>query len=404
MKFQAKFIILSAIVASVFACTKKAEEPSNNVASGNFAPMLPEVPYDYMANSQLVGTGLNVTLDNDIITLGRVLFYDKALSFNNNISCGSCHFQDKGFADNVQFHKGVFGNTLKRNTLSISGNAVNMFWDGRSSSMRDLVLRPIANHDEMVQDPNALVSKLKQIQYYRELFIKAYNSSTIDLIGVENALAAFCISILPNNSKFDKGISSLFIPGIGFESNLANSNIKLATLSSVENQGMNLFFGKARCSTCHHPQQGGSTYGGFTPSTSFANIGLDVTYTDNGLGSITNNEGNNGKFKIPNLKNVALTAPYMHDGRFKTLEEVIDHYNSGIKPNSNLSPKLFSQPLTTDQLILLDVENITPALGAATPARLGLTNDEKVALVAFLKTLTDEELRRDVKFSNPFGM
>lgn len=123
--------------------------------AANYGPMLPDEPYDYLANPQLgSGFGFNLSLDNNIITLGRVLFYDKSLSFNNNISCGSCHFQDKGFADNVQFHKGVFGNTLKENTLSITGNAVNMFWDGRSSSMKDLVLKPIANHDEMVQDPN----------------------------------------------------------------------------------------------------------------------------------------------------------------------------------------------------------------------------------------------------------
>lgn len=133
----------------------------------------------------------------------------------------------------------------------------------------------------------SLISKIKQINYYPALFEKAYNSEVIDLKGVENALAAFCVAILPNNSKFDQGVltSSNFMSQ-DFEFDLGNSSTSLSSLNIVENKGMNLFFGKARCSTCHHPQQSGSTYGGFTPTTSFANIGLDLEYTDNGLGSL----------------------------------------------------------------------------------------------------------------------
>jgi cytochrome c peroxidase len=402
MLLNSKFFIILGITISVYACSKKSEEPVSAQAA-NYGPVLPETPYDYMANPLLdFGFGFNLQINNDIITLGRVLFYDKALSFNNNISCGSCHFQDKGFADNVQFHKGVFGNTLKRNTLSITGNAFNMFWDGRAKGMKELVLKPIANHDEMVQDPQALISKLKQINYYQKLFMNAYNSNVIDLKGVENALAAFCVAILPNNTKFDKGIDAFAFSGMGTNTDLSNSNAKLYTLNSIENQGMNLFFGKARCATCHHPQEGGTTYGGFSTTTTFANIGLDIEYADKGLGSLTNVASNNGKFKIPNLKNVALTAPYMHDGRFKTLEEVVDHYNAGIKPSVELSPKLYSQALTPDEIMLFDEQNIIPLVQNTNPVRLGLTADEKVALVAFLKTLTDEELMRDIKFSNPF--
>lgn len=397
MKLKTRVLLVLVTSVSIFACTKKSDDTAP-IVNGTTGPNLPKETYNYLANSQLSPGSLNLQLSNDIITLGRVLFYDKALSFNSNMSCGSCHFQDKGFADNVRFHKGVFGNTLKRNTMSISGNGVLMFWDGRANSMKDLVLRPIANHDEMVQDPNALVNKIKQLSYYNELFTKAYGPNEIDLANIENALAAFCVALLPSNTKFNIGLQAVSLP-FGF--NEVDTTVNLFNLSAVENQGLKLFFGKARCGTCHHPEEGGSTYGGSSP-TPFANIGLDLVYSDNGLGALVGNANLNGKFKVPNIKNVALTAPYMHDGRFNTLEEVVEHYNSGMKPNPNLSPKLFQNPLSDVDIFLLEEQSVNPNAGPITPAKLGLTIAEKAALVAFLKTLTDEQLARDIKFSNPF--
>jgi cytochrome c peroxidase len=400
MKTKYRFLFIGILTVSIYACTKKEDKSALSTTS-NIGPALPVQAFDYLSNPLLNtgGFGFNLQLTNNTITLGRVLFYDKALSFNNSISCGSCHFQDKGFADDVRFHKGVFGNTLKRNTMAITGNGAAMFWDGRASDMQDLVLKPIANHDEMVQDPNALINKIKQLSYYKELFKKAYNSENVDLKGIENALAAFCVAILPSNTKFDAGVSSLVSPP--FMNSLVDSTTSLFNLTAQENKGLALFFGKARCASCHHPDQGGSTYGSFS-STNFANIGLDLTYNDNGVGALINISAQNGVFKIPNLKNVALTAPYMHDGRFNTLEEVVEHYNSGIKANTNLNPRLFKNKLTEFELFQLEEQNGSQNLGPVVPVRLGLSPDEKTALVAFLKTLTDEQLAKDIKFSNPF--
>jgi cytochrome c peroxidase len=404
MKLNHKIIVVFVLSILVYACKKKSEEIPNSTVGVNSGPILPSEPYNYLANPILAANNFNfdIILTNNTITLGRVLFYDKALSFNNSISCGTCHFQDKGFADNVRFHKGVFGNTLKRNTMAISGNGTAMFWDGRSENMKDLVLRPVSNHDEMVQDPHVLVNKIQQISYYKDLFKKAYASDTIDLEKIENALTAFCVSIIPNNSRFDQGVSAFNNINQGI---FGENTITLFNLSAKENKGLNLFFGKARCAQCHNPGEGGATYGGDPTSAlggSFANIGLDLDYTDNGVGTINNAVSQNGSFKIPNLKNVALTAPYMHDGRFNSLEEVVEHYNSGIKGNTYLSPFLYQRALTETELFLLFQQNISPSLGTNQPVKLGLNVEEKSALVAFLKTLTDEELRKDVKFSNPF--
>ena len=404
MKLNHKIIVVFVLSILVYACKKKSEEIPNAAVGVNSGPILPSEPYNYLANPILAANNFNfdIVLTNNTITLGRVLFYDKALSFNNSISCGTCHFQDKGFADNVRFHKGVFGNTLKRNTMAISGNGTAMFWDGRSDNMKDLVLRPVANHDEMVQDPNVLVNKIQQINYYKDLFRKAYASDTIDLEKIENALTAFCVSIIPNNSRFDQGVSAFNNNNQGI---FGDNTITLINLSAKENKGLNLFFGKARCFQCHEPSSGSGTYGA-NPSLPiggpFANIGLDLDYADNGVGNINNTTAQNGSFKIPNLKNVALTAPYMHDGRFNTLEEVVEHYNSGIKANTYLSPFLYQKEITQSELLLIIQQNITPRLGTNQSVKLGLNNEEKADLVAFLKTFTDDELRKDVKFSNPF--
>lgn len=395
MKLKYKILFIITLSISIYACTKKQEEASTIPAAAMSGPALPDEPYNYLANAQFIGGAQDLDFSNNSVTLGRVLFYDKALSFNNSISCGSCHFQDKGFADNVRFHKGVYGNVLKRNTLSITGNNFIMFWDGRSSGMQDLVLRPVSNHDEMLQDPNALVSKIKQIGYYKDLFNKAYGSEEVTLEGIENALAAFCVCIVPFQTKFDQGLANLN-GQFGFM--FVDSTSRLFNFSNLENKGMSLFYGKARCASCHHPEVITGYYGG----TPYANIGLDMVYNDNGLGALANDASHNGKFKIPNIRNVALTAPYMHDGRFNTLEEVVEHYNSKIQANRNLSPRLYQNQLSDLDLFLIEEQNQAPATVNITPVRMGLNTEEKAALVAFLKTLTDEQMKKDIKFSNPF--
>lgn len=350
----------------VWGC-KKTQEPTPIVAVGTGVPKLPMQPYSYISP--------NTSNVNERITLGRVLFYDKALSFNNSISCGSCHKQQLGFADNVQFNKGVYGNELKRNTLSISGNSTKLFWDGKSTSLKDLVLRPLSNHDEMLQNIASLPTKLDLFEYYKKLFFDAYGDSKVTLAGIQDGLAVFCEVLLPNNSKFDLELKK---QGGSVWQNFSD-------FTEQENRGLALFFGKATCANCH--LQNVDFLTNYSPPSE--NIGLDMEYTDNGIGALKNDPTFNGLFKVPNLKNIALTAPYMHDGRFKTLEDVVEHYNNNIVNHPNLSTLL-------SQLGETDSEE------DAVPIRLNLTEDEKKALVAFLKTFTDESFIRDPKFSNPF--
>lgn len=332
---------------------------------------LPSNPLDYIGEfntiSQKIGltNGSNPEITNEGATLGRVLFYDVALSRNNAISCASCHHQSKAFSDGMAQSIGFEGKRTPRNSMAII-NAVtnnNLFWDSRSSSAFDLALKPVKNHIEMgMEDMNLLTSKLAGIEYYPELFVKAFGSTEITEEKIAKAMAQFLCSIGSTNSKFDQGASNRF-----------------ANFTTQEKIGKDLFFGpKTKCSRCHSgqnfsaPDFPGGGYG--QPEVKgTANIGLDIVYKDPGKGD--------GKFRIPSLRNIALTAPYMHDGRFATLEDVVEHYNSGIMNHPQLDENLKSK-------------------GQA--VQMNLSQFEKDALVAFLRTLTDFSLTTNPKFSDPF--
>jgi cytochrome c peroxidase len=344
---------------AISACRKEKEfDKSFLLTDKSFG--LKELNYDY-SDKNFGTSSIGVSNINQKVILGRVLFYDKQLSFNNNISCGSCHKQAFGFADNVKVHKGIWGTDLQRNTLSISGEANLLFWDGRAQSLSSLVLRPIADHQEMLQDLSVLHEKLKKMTYYNQLFKNAFGDSTITIERIGNALSFFCKAIQANNSKINK----IFLAG-------NNTNL----LSSEEKFGYEIFNGKGRCASCH-------TFGAVDLyNSAFHNIGLDIIYKDAGLANLSNVEADKGVFKTPNLTNVELTAPYMHDGRYSTLEEVVEFYNSQIKAHPNLSE------------VLKGDDNL--------PLRLQLTDSEKKALVKFLKTFTDPVLKTDPRFSDPF--
>lgn len=304
-------------------------------------------------------------VENNKATLGRVLFYDKQLSLNNTISCGSCHHQSKAFSDGLALSPGFEGKLTTRSSMPFNNPIAqrNLFWDSRSFSLADLSLKPVQNHIEMgMEDISALVKKLEKVPYYKPLFYKAYGDEKITEERLSQAIAGFVGSITTNNSKFDK----------------------TGPANELEVMGLNIFRSKGKCSNCHGGNNfaalDGPTdhYGGGNPSgvdvRGTSNIGLDAYAKDPGMAD--------GNFRIPSLRNIALTAPYMHDGRFKTLEEVIDHYSSGIKNNVHLDP------------ILKDENGF--------PIRLNLTTIEKKALVAFLNTLTDEEFISNPKWSDPF--
>jgi cytochrome c peroxidase len=373
---------ISTLCLTLAFCHKKPDAATEASYSSN--PILPAVAYDYNAN-----------VDNQQATLGRVLFYDRKLSFNNSVSCASCHQQSKAFCDNQIASSGLQDMKTARNTPSIFARQGRAFWDGRAGSLENLALRPIQNHVEMkFPDLMKLSEKLAGIPYYADLFEKAFSSRGIDSTRIKKALAAFLKSFNFSDNKF-----AAFQGG--------SSKLTLS-----EQIGKDLFFGKAQCSNCHHVDGdfafGGSGYG-FTDMD--FNIGLDQVYKDKGRGNVTGMSEDDGKFMVPVLLNVALTAPYMHDGRFKTLEEVVEHYNSGIKTHPNLAFELrdvdrFNTMEEADILRELDKDgdgDISEAeLSNIPPRRLNLTIEEKKSLVAFLGSLTDVSIRTDVRFSDPF--
>lgn len=379
---------LFAFATLLISCGDKAL-----IVTEDVKPTLPAQPYDYDNLALPVGTApagstfnqfefingvpVVITKKTEITpwgaTLGRVLFYDKKLSLNNTVSCGTCHHQDKGFADGLRFSTGFEGRVTTRNSMAITNPIVqnNLFWDSRSKNIHELSLQPVQNHIEMgMENLDNLVQKIEKTDYYSELFKKAYGSEEVTAEKISMALSQFVGSITTSRSKLD----------IGQTNNFSN-------FTELEMLGKSIFHSEtAKCSGCHggnnfsaldgpnDPYGGGGGSINNNDLRGATNIGLDLVYADNGLG--------NGNFKIPGLRNIELTAPYMHDGRFSTLEEVVDHYSEGIKPHKHLDVKFKD-----------NLGNVKP---------LKLSSLEKKALVAFLKTLTDKEMAANPKWSDPF--
>ena len=355
-------------------------------------PQLPQVPDDYAAK---------YGVESNIATLGRVLFYDRSLSESNTVSCGSCHKQQYAFANNVAFDKGFDGRTLKRNTPSIQGiegfntsfankntqpnednqRPVLLFWDGRQSSLADMVLNPVLNHNEMhISNFATLVNKLKNKSYYPKLFLNAYGSPEIDVKKIAFALEAFVVCL--NKKPFDTTSFNNMPIALVSSTNQFDPNPKL---SPIEQYGQQLFHVKYNCATCHDPvSQTFGTYGNAEVGSPVAmfNIGLDESPEDLGLAGITHLSNDAGVFKVPTLKNISLTAPYMHDGRFNTLDEVLNHYSHGIQNQSNL-PAIFKN---TD--------------GSA--KQLNISATDRLAIIAFLNTLVDKDFISNPMFADPF--
>jgi cytochrome c peroxidase len=314
---------------------------------------------------------VNLTIDqsqNPGTELGRVLFYDSHLSVNNAISCGSCHKQTLAFSDNVSLSRGFENIQTSRNAPPIQnlGNSFfgssELFWDGRESFLQSMVLKPIVNHVEMgMNDMDDVVERVRNLPYYADLFEKAFGTPEVTADGIAFALASFTGSIFSFSTRFDRYMG-------GQES----------ALSAIELQGKNLFFEKYNCNSCHQTQESN----GYQIGGGFVNIGLDVNYVDKGRGAFTHHAEDDGKFKIPNLRNIALTAPYMHDGRFATLDAVLEHYSHGIINHPNLDSRLKG----------------TDGQGL----QLNITNEEKTAIIAFLNALTDFQMITNPAYSNPF--
>lgn len=373
------------LILIIAACNKEEISSSMNRNS----PQLPVQTLDYNVS---LHPRFHDTINNEMATLGRVLFYDKKLSTNNSVACASCHKQHLAFSDNTAFSKGVNITKTLRNSPPISNifGYSSFFWDSRSSDLKEMVLMPVQDHIEMgFRDLDNLVLNLESQPYYKELFQKAYGSEEIDEERIANSLTEFLRSLSSFNSKYDKGRDSDF-----------------GNFTSKELRGKDLFFGKANCSQCHSRQinlDGGGLV---------ANIGLDLDYADKGVGEISGEPQNYGEFKVPGLRNVAITAPYMHDGRFSTLEEVVNHYSDNIQPHENLDWRLtealnqnetdINRDFGIDGFEIIDNWWTEPENGGV-PVPLNLTSYEKSCLIEFLKTLTDNQYLHEEKYSNPFN-
>lgn len=303
------------------------------------------------------------------VKLGRMLFYEKALSQDGTQACASCHMQEFAFTDTATFSIGIKGLPGKRQAMSVFNMAWHgneFFWDGRAHLLRDQALMPIQDELEMNETLENAVAKLSAKQEYKDQFIRAFGSEQITSEKISLAMEQFMNSIVSNSSKYDRFLEDS------------------TEFTASEKRGRRLFFleyneffpeeSGADCAHCHS--------GDNFENDRYMNNGLDddAGITDFGSQAVTNKPSDKGKFKVTSLRNIALTAPYMHDGRFKTLEEVVEHYNSEIKPSSTLDP----------------------ALDQTRNTGLRLSEQDKKDLVAFLKTLTDDKLLNNTEYSNPF--
>lgn len=330
-------------------------------------------------NNNLGQGNIQSRRSNHKATLGRVLFYDKLLSANESVSCASCHKQELAFADDVAFSEGFDGGATTRNSLplgntigfeasygggdSFSSQRAQFSWDESNADIASQSKAAITSEVEMGMHMNEAVTRVRQQSYYGVLFEKAYGDKNILEHRVLEAIEEFVNSIVSSNSKFDH------------ESMKADGavNSEFSGYSTSENRGKNLYLDN--CASCHSADHK------FTEIAT-ANNGLELYYEDQGVGEHNSSPSKRGVFKVPFLRNIELSGPYMHDGRFATLDEVIDHYSDGIVNHENLH------------------ENLKTNTGS--PKSLNFTDLQKEDLKAYLLTLTDYEMIADVKFSDPF--
>jgi cytochrome c peroxidase len=333
---------------------------------------------------QMDNTPADNPITDDGAALGRVLFYDVDLSINHTVSCASCHQQKFSFSDTARFSRGFNGGLTSRNSMGLIHARFQrdsaFFWDNRAKYLEIQTLIPIQNSVEMGLTLDTMVARLSAKPYYAQLFQAAFGSPTVTSDKVSKALAQFVRSMNTFGSRFRQGV----------DGTTGNPEIvQFPNFTAQENLGKDLFMDITRgnCQACHTRnvmvQQGAQ------------NIGLDSIYADNGVGAASGRRAQDGKFSVPSLINVALTPPYMHDGRFKTLEQVIDFYSDSIKEHVNLSGFL-------REIIPGTVNPNNNTCDTCPPRRPHYSPTEKAALVAFLKTLTDTIITTDPRWSNPF--
>lgn len=337
MKLKLKLGII--LLMGAFLSFKSIHEPMLFSVPANF----PKPAYHFDSN-QITPAG---------VELGKTLFYDAILSSDNTISCGSCHQQSAGFTQHGHaVSHGVNDRLSKRNAMPLFNLAwADSFgWDGGINDLDFFAVSPITNPVEMDESLANVIGKLRTSPLYPGLFKKAFGSNEINNERFLKALSQFMLTMVSANSRYDRYVR--------------NEGIKL---SITELEGLALF--KQKCASCHS----GELFTDF----SFRNNGLSVREKDKGRFEVNQNEADQFKFKVPSLRNLSYTAPYMHDGRFSTLEQVLDHYGSKVEKTAFLDP-------------LLDKDGQSGIL---------LNANEKQKIILFLKTLDDDDFVKNPAFS-----
>ena len=380
-----RHVIFLCVPLLLLGCNRDETEDITNATYGNISDYLSidlnnldnYSDYDYPVHidQNIINAFDNTPVTNPVTdegaTLGRVLFYDKALSINNTVACASCHNQAVGFSDTPAFSEGFEGGLTTAHSMRLVNTryyaGASMFWDKSAATLEDQTTQPIQHAVEMGFDAahggiDSLIRKLQVLPYYPELFKMVFGSPDITEDRIQLALAQFIRSIESFESRFDEGFAQVFNPA------LPNANVgtDFPNYTAEENLGKTLFLtppvaGGAGCAGCH----------------SIPTFSLDVASRSNGLDA-----GETIIFKAPSLKNVGLESHFMHDGRLTSLEEVIEHYDSGVQDGPALDNRLRGP--------------------GGVPQQLNLTAAEKAALKAFLLTLNDVALTTTAAYSDPF--
>ena len=364
MRFRCLFLLIVCVFTSC-ECDKMNQNEGADLTDITYDPQAYDISLPDYLPSFTIPVDNPLTLDG--IKLGQNLFYDSILSVDSTVSCASCHLPELAFTDGKAVSTGVDGLSGTRSSMSLVNIAYafnGLFWDGRSETLEEQALIPIEDPVELLENWDNVELKLQRNERYQTLYRKAFginNSKEIDRNLTVKALAQFQRIIISADSKYDR---------VEFGSNTSYTNEEL--------DGRDMFFDAdpltpdAECGHCHN--------GALLTTQLFFNNGIEnvenlTDFPDKGLGGVTNILFENGKFRAPTLRNISLTAPYMHDGRFQTLEEVMDHYNSGGHFAENIDPLI--RPLNLSEI-------------------------QKANIIKFLETMTDTSYLTNPLIKNPY--
>jgi cytochrome c peroxidase len=353
------FIYISILSVFLISCGKEDETVDDGYVATPLELQVPQLFEDKLL-PPVIPADNPQTVEG--VALGRKLFFDPILSADNTMACASCHSPSEGFSDSRQFSIGIDGIAGRRNSMPLFNLAwnytENFFWDGRAVSLENQALEPVEDPIEMHNTWPDAVAAIQATNDYPQLFEEAFGTATVDRSLVTKAIAQFIRTLISANSKFDR------------------YTMGTAQLTASELNGLNVFMDENRgdCFHCH-----GNPNSPLWTDNIFHNNGLDETFTDRGRGEVTGDPREFGTFKTPSLRNLAYTAPYMHDGRFQTLDEVINHYSEGLVYSSTIDPLMKK----VDQ------------------GGVQLSEQDKADLKAFLLTLSDPSFIANPAFQDP---